>query len=134
MRGILKEFKDFIARGNLIDLAVAVVIGAAFAALINSLVEDLITPIIAALFGQPKFSELVFTINGSEFAYGNFINELITFMLVAAAVFILVVKPMNVFQERIKRGDDPDVKDCPECLMEIPYEAKRCGHCTTQLA
>lgn len=134
MRGIFREFKDFIARGNLIDLAVAVVIGTAFAALVKSLVEDLVTPVIAAIFGQPDFSALSFTINGSEFIYGNFINAVITFVSIAAAVFFLIVKPMNVLQERIKRGDDPDVKDCPECLMEIPYEAKRCGHCTTQFA
>ena len=133
MRGILKEFKDFIARGNLIDLAVAVVIGTAFAALVNSLVADLITPVIAAIFGQPDFSGLTFTINGSVFKYGNFINSLITFLSVAAAIFFFVVKPMNVLQERIKQGEDPTVKDCPECLMEIPHEAKRCGHCTTQL-
>lgn len=133
MRGILKEFKEFIARGNLIDLAVAVVIGTAFAALVKSLVEDLVTPVIAAIFGQPDFSELSFTINGSEFMYGNFINAVITFVSIAAAVFFLIVKPMNVLQERVKRGEDPDVKDCPECLLEIPYAAKRCGHCTTQL-
>lgn len=133
MRAILKEFKDFIARGNLVDLAVAVVIGTAFAALIKSLVEDLVTPVIAAIFGKPDFSELMFTINGSDFMYGNFINALITFVSIAAAVFFLVVKPMNVLQERVKSGEDPDVKDCPECLLEIPYEAKRCGHCTSQL-
>ena len=134
MRGILREFKDFIARGNLVDLAVAVVIGTAFAALVGSFVANMITPLIAAIFGQPDFSELQFTINGSVFFYGKFINALITFLSVAAAIFFFVVKPMNVLQERVKKGEDPTVKDCPECLMEIPYEAKRCGHCTTQLA
>lgn len=134
MRGILKEFKDFIARGNLVDLAVAVVIGTAFAALVGSFVANMITPLIAAIFGQPDFSELQFTINGSVFFYGKFINALITFLSVSAAIFFFVVKPMNVLQERVKRGEDPDVKDCPECLMEIPYQATRCGHCTSQLA
>lgn len=133
MTSVLKEFKDFIARGNLIDLAVAVVIGTAFAALVNSLVADLITPIIAAIFGKPDFSGLSFTINGSVFKYGSFINALITFISVAAAIFFFVVKPMNVLQERIKKGEDPTVKDCPECLSEIPAAAKRCAHCTTQL-
>lgn len=133
MTGVLKEFKDFIARGNLVDLAVAVVIGTAFAALIDSMVEDLITPIIAAIFGQADFSELKFSINGSVFKYGSFINELITFISVAVAIFFFVVKPMNVFQERIKKGDDPTVMDCPECLSEIPVAAKRCAHCTTEL-
>lgn len=134
MRGILREFKDFIARGNLVDLAVAVVIGTAFAALVGSFVANMITPLIAAIFGQPDFSELQFTINGSVFFYGKFINALITLLSVAAAIFFFVVKPMNVLQERVKKGEDPTVKDCPECLMGIPYEAKRCGHCTTQLA
>ncbi len=134
MTGIVKEFKEFIARGNLVDLAVAVVIGTAFAALVQSLVEDLVTPVIAAVFGQPDFSNLVFTINGSAFSYGNFINAVITFVLVAAAVFFLIVKPMNLFQQRVKRGEDPDVKDCPECLSEIPQAATRCAHCTTKLA
>lgn len=133
MAGILKEFKDFIARGNLVELAVAVVIGVAFGELINSLVENLMTPVIAAMFGQPDFSGLSFTINGSVFAYGSFLNALISFLSVAAAIFFFVVKPMNVLQERTKKGEDPTVKDCPECLLEIPYAAKRCGHCTSQL-
>lgn len=134
MRSILKEFKDFIARGNLVDLAVAVVIGTAFAALVGSFVANMITPLIAAVFGQPDFSEMQFTINGSVFFYGKFINALITFLSVAGAIFFFVVKPMNVLQERVKKGEDPTVKDCPECLMEIPHAATRCGHCTTQLA
>lgn len=134
MTGILKEFRDFIARGNLVDLAVAVVIGTAFAELVDSLVRNMITPLIAAVFGQPNFSTLSFSINGSVFAYGDFMNALITFLSVAAAIFFFVVKPMNVLQSRVKKGEDPTVKDCPECLMEIPHAAKRCGHCTTQLA
>lgn len=134
MKGILGEFKEFISRGNLVDLAVAVVIGTAFAALVKAFVDNMITPIIAAIFGKPNFGDLVFTINGSEFHYGLFINALITFASVAAAIFFFVVKPMNVWTERAKRGDDPDVKECPECLSEIPYAARRCAHCTSELA
>jgi large conductance mechanosensitive channel len=133
MRSAVKEFKEFIAHGNLVDLAVAVVIGAAFAALIKALVEDLITPVIAAIFGQPDFSGLKFTINSSVFLYGSFLNAVITFVSIAAAIFFLVVKPMNMLEERRKRGDDPDVKECPECLSEIPYAARRCAHCTSEL-
>lgn len=134
MSGILTEFKDFISRGNLVDLAVAVVIGTAFAALVKAFVDNMITPIIAAIFGQPDFGGLSFTINGSAFHYGLFINALITFLSVAAAIFFFVIKPMNVWTERAKRGEDPDVKECPECLSEIPFAATRCAHCTTQLA
>lgn len=134
MKNVLAEFREFISRGNLVELAVAVVIGTAFAALIASLVADIITPIIAAVFGKPDFSGLTFTINGSVFKYGNFLNALIAFLTVAAAIFFFVVKPMNMWTERARRGEDPDVKDCPECLSEIPYAAKRCAHCTTQIA
>jgi large conductance mechanosensitive channel len=133
MRSMFKEFKDFISRGNLVDLAVAVVIGTAFAALVKAFVDNLITPIIAAIFGKPDFGGLVFTINGSAFHYGLFINALITFLSVAAAIFFFVVKPMNVWTERARRGEDPDVKECPECLSEIPHAATRCAFCTTQL-
>lgn len=134
MTNVLKEFKDFIARGNLVDLAVAVVIGTAFAALVGSFVANMVTPLIAAIFGQPDFSELEFTINGSVFFYGKFINALITFLSVAAAIFFFVVKPMNVLQERVKKGEDATMKDCPECLSEIPAAATRCAHCTKKLA
>lgn len=133
MKGILSEFKEFISRGNLVELAVAVVIGTAFAALIKSFVDNLITPIIAAIFGQPSFGDLSFTINDSVFHYGLFLNALITFLSVAAAIFFFVVKPMNVWTERARRGDDPDIKDCPECLSEIPNAATRCAYCATQL-
>lgn len=101
---MLKDFRDFLMRGNVVDLAVAVVIGAAFGALVNSLVADLLTPIIAAVIGEPDFSNLTFTINGSEFRYGNFINALITFVSVAAAIFFFVVKPMNELQQRLGKG------------------------------
>ena len=134
MKSMLIEFNDFISRGNLVDLAVAVVIGTAFAALVNAFVADLITPIIAAIFGKPDFSELTFTINGSVFKYGSFLNALIAFLSVAAAIFFFVIKPMNLLSERVKRGEDPDVKDCPECLSEIPFAARRCAHCTSELA
>lgn len=134
MKGILSEFKEFISRGNLVDLAVAVVIGTAFAALVKAFVDDLITPIVAAIFGKPDFSALHFTINGSIFLYGSFLNALITFLSVAAAIFFFVVKPMNVMSERARRGEDPDVKECPECLSEIPHAARRCAYCTTQLS
>lgn len=134
MKNILNEFKEFIARGNLVDLAVAVVIGTAFAALVKAFVDNMITPIIAAIFGQPDFGGLVFTVNGSAFRYGLFINALITFLSVAAAIFFFVVKPMNLWTERARRGADPDVKECPECLSEIPFAATRCAHCTTQLS
>lgn len=133
MKGIATEFKEFISRGNLVELAVAVVIGTAFAALVASLVADLITPVVAAIFGQPDFSGLTFTINGSVFKYGNFLNALVAFLTVAAAIFFFVVKPMNLWKEREKRGADPDVKDCPHCLSEIPYAATRCAHCTSEL-
>jgi large conductance mechanosensitive channel len=133
VKNILGEFKEFISRGNLVELAVAVVIGTAFAALVKSFVDNLITPIIAAIFGKPSFGELAFTINGSEFGYGNFINALITFLSVAVAIFFFVVKPMNVLTERARRGEDPDVKECPECISEIPFAATRCAHCTSQL-
>jgi large conductance mechanosensitive channel len=134
MKSIAVEFKDFITRGNLIDLAVAVVIGAAFAALVTALVADLITPIIAAIFGKPDFSDLSFTINGSEFKYGSFLNALITFVSVAAAIFFFVVKPYNVLMERISKGEDETHRECPECLSEIPIAAKRCAHCTSEVA
>jgi large conductance mechanosensitive channel len=130
---MLKGFKDFISRGNVIDLAVAVVIGTAFAALVQSLVGDLLTPVVAALIGEPDFSDLTFTINGSVFHYGSFINAVITFLSVAAAVYFLVVAPL----ERIKEhGEDEGagIRDCPECLSEIPVGARRCAHCTSALA
>ncbi len=105
---IVQEFKAFLLRGNLIDLAVAVVIGLAFTAVVNSLVEDILTPIIAAIFGEPDFSGLTFEINDSVFRYGSFINALITFLMVAAALFFFVVKPYNMYLERRRSGRDPE--------------------------
>jgi large conductance mechanosensitive channel len=131
---MLKGFREFILRGNVVDLAVAVVIGAAFGALVASFVKDIITPVIAAIFGKPDFSSLSFAIHSSVFHYGSFINAVISFLLVAAAVYFVVVVPMNKLAERRAKGQDPTTRECPECLSEIPLAAKRCPHCTSQLA
>jgi large conductance mechanosensitive channel len=133
---MLKEFREFILRGNLVDLAVAVVIGTAFTAVITSMVEDLMTPLIAALGGEPDFSALSFTINESEFRYGDFINALITFMIVATVLFFFVIKPVNALQSRL-RTEPPvaeETRQCPDCLSDIPVAARRCAFCTTQIS
>jgi large conductance mechanosensitive channel len=133
----MKGFKQFILRGNVLDLAVAVVVGAAFGAVVTALVKDLITPLIAAIVGKPDFSAIVFTVNGSKFLIGDFINALISFLLIAAAVYFFVVLPVNTLMARIRRGEappDPTTKKCPECLSEIPIGARRCAHCTSALA
>ena len=132
----MKDFKAFLLRGNLVDMAVGIVIGLAFAAVVTALVADLITPIIAAIFGSHDFSSLTFTINGSTFRYGDFINALITFLSIAAAVFFFVVKPYNTLVARSRREGppDPDTRNCPECLSEIPIQATRCAFCTTEVA
>jgi large conductance mechanosensitive channel len=136
MPRLIKEFREFILRGNLVDLAVAVVIGTAFTAVINAFVKDIITPIIGAIGGEPDFSDLAFTINGSRFLYGDFINALLTFLIVAAVVFFLVVKPVNALMARYRT--EPDVTrptvTCPECLSEIPEGARRCAFCTAEQA
>jgi large conductance mechanosensitive channel len=129
---ILQDFKKFLFRGNVVDLAVAVVVGTAFSALVAALVADLLTPIIAAIFGKPNFAGLSFTINGSRFAYGAFINALITFVSVAAAVFFFVVTPVNKLMER-RAKEDPDTKECPECASAIPIKARRCPLCTSEV-
>ena len=136
VRNLLSEFKAFLLRGNLVDLAVAIVIGVAFGALINALVKDIITPIIAAIFGSHDFSSLSFTINGSHFLYGDFINALITFASVAAAIFFFVVKPVNSLTARYRTEPPPDptIKKCPECLSDIPSAARRCMYCTSEVA
>jgi large conductance mechanosensitive channel len=133
MANMLRGFREFISRGNVVELAVAVVIGAAFGALVTSLVADLITPLIAMIFGEPDFSDLTFTVNGSKFTYGSFLNALFAFLTVAAAIYFLVVTPMNKLEERRRRGQDPDTKECPYCLSEIPAKASRCAHCTAEL-
>ena len=126
---MLKGFKDFVLRGNVIDLAVAVVIGVAFGAVVKAFVDNLITPLIAAIFGKPDFSGLAFTINGSIFRYGLFINALITFVLLAAVVYFVVVAPMDKLAERRARGADRETKQCPECLSEISHGARKCAFC-----
>jgi large conductance mechanosensitive channel len=133
---VLREFRSFILRGNVVDLAVGVVIGTAFTAVVNALVSGLFTPLIAALIGESDFSSLSFEINGSEFLYGTFINALITFLLVAAVLFFLVVKPVNAVMHRFKPDPPPDAetRDCSECLSAIPVAARRCAFCTSEQA
>ncbi|MGZ4389492.1 MAG: large conductance mechanosensitive channel protein MscL, partial [Gaiellaceae bacterium] len=129
---LLKEFKQFILRGNVVDLAVGIVIGVAFAALVTALVADLLTPLIAAIFGSNDFSALKFRINGSTFLYGAFVNALISFLTIAAAVFFFVVRPVNALMARRKTEPpvDETTRQSPECLSEIPVEARRCAFCT----
>jgi large conductance mechanosensitive channel len=129
-----KEFRQFVMRGNVVDLAVAVVIGAAFGAVVTALVADLITPLVAAIFGKPSFASLSFEINNSKFLYGAFLNAVLAFLVVAAAIFFLVVKPLNVLAAR-RAAREPDApattRECPECLSEIPIAAHRCAYCTS---
>jgi large conductance mechanosensitive channel len=131
--GLFADFKKFLLRGNVVDLAVAVVIGTAFAAVVKALVSDLLTPIIATIFGKPNFGALSFTVNHSRFAYGDFLNNLIAFLTVAAAVFFFVVAPVNALLAR-RAKEDPDEKECPECTSAIPVKARRCPMCTSHLA
>jgi large conductance mechanosensitive channel len=125
----MKDFKAFLLRGNLVDLAIAVVIGVAFAAVVTALVGDLITPLIAAIAGKPNFSNLTFTINHSEFKYGAFVDALLSFVIIAAAVFFVVIKPVNAMVARRHR-DEPTTRPCPHCLSEIPIAATACAFCT----
>jgi large conductance mechanosensitive channel len=133
---MLKEFKEFVLRGNVVDLAVAVVIGAAFGSVVTALVKDLVTPLIGAIGGQPDFSNLTFTLNDSKFMYGDFLNALISFLLIASVIFFFVVKPLNTIIERSKRNkttDDPTTKKCSECFSEVNIKATRCAFCTASL-
>lgn len=133
----MKGFRQFIMRGNVIDLAVAVVIGAAFGAVVTALVADLITPLIAAIVGKPDFSAIMFTVNGSKFKIGEFINAVVSFLLVSAAIYFLIIVPMNAISARLKRGQvpaDPTTKVCPECVSEVPILARRCKFCTAAIA
>ena len=132
---MLKGFKQFILRGNVVDLAVGVVIGAAFTTLVNSLVKDLLTPLIAAIAKQPDFSSIIFTINGSAFMLGTFLNALISFIIVAAAVYFFVVAPINTLSAKMRKEPpaDPTHKKCPLCLSEIPIDAKKCAFCASDL-
>jgi large conductance mechanosensitive channel len=131
-----KGFRQFILRGNVIDLAVAVVIGAAFGAVVTSFVTNILTPLIAAIVGKPDFSALKATLNGAVISYGTFLNALIAFLLIAAAVYFFMVAPMNAWKARQDRSAvpaDPTSKKCPECLSEIPVAARRCAFCTSTL-
>jgi large conductance mechanosensitive channel len=132
----MKGFKAFILRGNVLDLAVAVVIGGAFGAVVTALVKDLLTPLIAAIVGKPDFSALAFTLHNSRFAIGDFANAVISFLLIAAAVYFFVILPVNTLTARLHRGErppDPTIKKCPECLSNIPIAARRCAYCTSVL-
>jgi large conductance mechanosensitive channel len=130
-----REFKAFIMRGNVVDLAVAVVIGAAFGAVVTALVKDIITPLIAAIFGKPDFSGLSFTINKSTFLYGDFINAVVSFLLIAIAIFFFIIKPLNMLlaRRRTEPPADPTTRDCPFCLSNVPLKATRCAFCTSEL-
>lgn len=134
---MFKEFKKFILRGNVVDLAVAVVIGAAFTGIVNSLVKDLITPLVASVYKQQQFASAHFTFRGSQFLYGDFINAVVSFVIVAAVIFFLVVQPINriiALSKDDKDTEEPTTKKCPECFSEIPAKATRCAFCTTKLA
>lgn len=132
----MKGFKQFLLRGNVLDLAVAVVMGAAFGAVVTALVKDILTPIIAAVVGKPDFSSINFTVNNSKFLIGDFVNAIVSFVLIGAAVYFFVVLPFNTLLARIKRGEsppDPTTKKCPECVSEIDIGARRCPFCTSDL-
>jgi large conductance mechanosensitive channel len=134
---MLSGFKQFILRGNVVDMAVGVVIGAAFASVVGAFTKDLLTPLIAAIVGKPDFSSISFTVNGSVFALGDFLNALISFLLVATAVYFFVVTPINALVARMRRAPapaDPTTKKCPECQSEIPITARRCAHCAQPVA
>jgi large conductance mechanosensitive channel len=133
---VLKGFKDFMLRGNVLDLAVAVVMGGAFGSVVTALVKDLLTPLIGAVAGQPDFSAVAFTLNGSRFLIGDFVNAVISFLLIGLAVYFFIVLPVNALTARMRRGDvppDPTTKRCPECLSDVPVGARRCAHCTSSL-
>jgi large conductance mechanosensitive channel len=132
MKATLEDFKNFLLKGNLVTIAVAFVFGTVFAALVKAFIADLITPIIAMIFGQPNFESLSFTINGSHFMYGDFLNYVIAFVTTALAIFFFVVKPYDFFESR-RAKDDPAIKECPECTMDIPSAARRCPECTAVL-
>ena len=133
---MLKGFREFVLRGNVLDLAVAVVIGGAFGAVVTAFVKDLLTPLVAAVVGKPDFSAIVFSVNGSRFLVGDFLNAALSFLLIAAAIYFFVVAPVNAIIARARRGEappDPTTKKCPECLSEVPIAARRCAFCTSAL-
>lgn len=129
----MSGFRKFLLRGNLIDLAVAVVIGTAFTAVVTAIVKDLITPLIAAIGGKPSFGSLSFTVNHSKFLYGDFINALVTFAIIAAVVYFLIVLPMTRITDFVVRNKEATQRECPECLSEVPIKARRCMYCTSEL-
>jgi large conductance mechanosensitive channel len=135
-RKMLKEFREFVLRGNVVDLAVAVVIGAAFGSVVTALVADFLTPLIAAIGGQPDFSALTFSVNGSAFRYGHFLNSVISFVFIAAVVFFCIVKPLNAITARLKPQAPVDrpTRECAQCLSSIPQAARRCAFCTAEVA
>jgi large conductance mechanosensitive channel len=137
MRSLLSEFRQFILRGNVVDLAVGIVIGVAFTGVVQALVRDFINPLIAALFGKPDFSRFHFTVNHAVFSYGHFINAALTLIIIGAAVFFLVIKPVNVMIDRFHlspTSPSPATKTCPACFTDIPLKASRCPNCTSELA
>jgi large conductance mechanosensitive channel len=134
---MFKGFREFVLRGNVVDMAVGVVIGAAFGAIVTALVKDLLTPLIAALVGKPDFSGYVFEVNGSKFLYGDFINAVVSFLLIAAAIYYFVVLPVNTLMARFPKNEPaaaPDKKQCPECRSDIPVAARKCAYCTSVVA
>jgi large conductance mechanosensitive channel len=134
---MLKGFRDFILRGNVVDLAVAVILGVAFNAIVASLVGDVLNPLIAAVFGKPDFSRVILDVNGGQIKIGNFLNAVISFLIVAAVVYFAIVLPLNHLMARLKKPEPeapPSLKTCPECMSEIPLAAKRCAHCAQPVA
>jgi large conductance mechanosensitive channel len=135
---VLSDFKKFILRGNVVDLAVAVVVGVAFTAMVTAFVADIITPLIAAIFGKPSFSNLTFSVNHSTFKYGSFINAVLSFLIIATVVFFAVVVPLTALMRRLnvlpKDEPEPPTRECPECLSDIPEAARRCRFCTAEVA
>ncbi|HET9080666.1 MAG TPA: large conductance mechanosensitive channel protein MscL [Trebonia sp.] len=130
----MKGFRDFITRGNLIDLAVAVVIGTAFTAIVTAIVKDVITPLIGAIWGTHNFESLNFKVHGSTFAIGDLVNAVISFLIIAAVVYYVIVKPMAMLMTRVRKDAEITTRDCPECLSTIPIAASRCMYCTAQVA
>ena len=134
----MKGFAAFLMRGNVVDLAVAIVVGTAFTAMVVAFVKDFITPLIAAIFGKSDFSNLYFTFHNSKFFYGSFINTVVSFVIIATVVFFAVVLPLNALMKRLnmlpREEPEPETRDCPECLSEIPLAAHKCAYCTSEVA
>jgi large conductance mechanosensitive channel len=133
---MFKGFREFVLRGNVVDLAVGVVMGASFGGLVTALTKDLLTPLIALTVGKPDFSAIHFTLGGTLFPVGDFVNTLVSFLLIAISVYFFVVTPVNALLARVRqepKAADPTTKKCPQCLMDVPIQAKRCGHCTSQI-